>query len=321
MKHLLYTITAAVAAMTALSCANNTADVEIGPFTVYPIQKNVYHIQDYNSSNPAGETLDAEGNVVSFNNCSDIYLINGKNKALLIDLSNKIGWADNAEESLRQLVAERTDGKELIITFTHNHGDHTGMLKAYTEDPDVHFALPEADFTRLAGRFPENQYSFINEGHIFDLGGIEVEVISVPGHTNGSVVFYIHGQNILFTGDAIGSGHGVWIFNEAGYKQYVTAIPHLISWLENPENKVDIEKLRIYGGHYWQRNRLPDLGDDEMGISYLRDMQALINDIASGKANSEPSSIGRPNLDTYFKHGIATIAWNAEEAKAFAENL
>ena len=318
MKRLSYIIMAAIAALTAVSCEDNPADVEIGPYTVSVIEKNVYHIQDYNTSNPAGETFDADGNKTHFNNCSDMYLIVGKEKALLIDLSNNIRWANNAVESLRQIVSERAEGKELTITFTHNHGDHTGMIHAYVDDPEVKFALPEKDFTRMAARLPEAQRYFINEGHIFDLGGFEIETIEVPGHTDGSVVFNMTGKDILFTGDAIGSGHGVWIFNEAAFIKYASAVPHLISWLENPENGVNTAKLRIYGGHYWQRDWLLELGDNEMGISYIRDMQTLLDKIKEGTAASEPSNLGRPDLDTYFRHGSAIIVWNAEQAKTYS---
>ena len=320
MKRLLYIITAAIAAVTAISCADNAADVETGPYTISVIEKNVYHIQDYNTSNPAGETFDAEGNKTHFNNCSDMYLIVGKEKVLLIDLSNNIRWADNAAESLRQIVAERTEGKELTITFTHNHGDHVGMVHAYADDPEVRFALPEKDFALMARRFPDAQIHFINEGHVFDLGGFEIETIEVPGHTDGSVVFNMNGRDILFTGDAIGSGHGVWIFNEAAFIKYAAAVPHLISWLEDPENGVNTERLRIYGGHYWQRDWLPELGDNEMGMPYVRDMQTLLDEIKAGTAATEPSNLGRHDLDTYFRHGTAIVVWNSEQAKAYSEN-
>ena len=159
--------------MTAVSCVNNAADVEIGPYTVSVIEKNIYHIQDYNSSNPAGETFDAEGNKTHFNNCSDMYLIVGKEKALLIDLSNNIRWADNAAESLRQLVAERTEGKPLTITFTHNHGDHTGMIHAYMDDPEVWFkagTVSDGNVTlkELEDDDNEKMYDVISKGGFAD---------------------------------------------------------------------------------------------------------------------------------------------------------
>lgn len=320
MKRIICDLMIALTAFCFVSCRSGVNEVEVGPYTVSVIDNGVYHIQDYNSSNPAGETFDEAGNKTHFNNCSDIYLIVGKDKALLIDLSNNIKWAENAAESLRKIVSERTEGKDLIITFTHNHGDHVGMIHAYADDADVHFALPETDFQNLVTRFPVADYSFINEGHVFDLGDAEIEVVAVPGHTDGSVVFFMHGNDILFSGDAIGSGHGVWIFNTDAFTEYASAVPHLIEWLENPDNGVNTGKLRIFGGHYWQRDWLPELEDNEMGISYIRDMQMLVNEIAEGTASVEPSGLDHPTLDTYFRHGTAIVVWNSEQAKQYASS-
>lgn len=300
----------------ALTACGPAKDVEVGPYTVSVIGKNVYHIQDYNRENPAGEAFDADGKLTHFNNCSDIYLVVGGQEALLIDLSNPVTWADNAAESLRTLVAERVAGKPLTITFTHNHGDHTGMLPAFLEDKDVRFALPRADFRRLAERFPEGQYRFIDEGEVFDLGGLQVEAIAVPGHTDGSMVYLLQEQDLLFTGDAIGSGHGVWIFNENGFNQYVSAVPHLIEVLD--ERGVHADKLKVYGGHFWQKDWLKFPKNGVMGMDYIRDMKALLNEMEAGTAATEPSNLDRPNLDTYFRHGQAIVTWNAEQAEKYA---
>ena len=304
-----------VAALLFTACGGEKS-VEVGPYTVSVIDPNVYHIQDYNANYPAGEYFDEDGNLTHFNNCSDIYLLVGKEKALLIDLSNNIKWADNAEESLRQIVAERIGDKPLTITFTHNHGDHTGMLPAFL-NAGAHFALPQADFAALAERFPEENYTFYNEGEVFDLGGMKVEAIAVPGHTAGSMVFYLHGRNILFSGDAIGSGHGVWIFNQDAFYNYVSAVPHLIAWIKNPEHKVDPFELRIYGGHYWQRDWFPELEGAEFGMDYLCDMQQLLNEIERGTATTTPSGLDHPVLDTYFRYGTAIVVWNAEQAEQY----
>ena len=299
-------------AMTACGPAN---DVEVGPYTVSVIGQNVYHIQDYNSSNPAGEEFDADGNLTHFNNCSDIYLLVGEEKALMIDLSNPIDWAEDAAESLRSLVAERTEGKPLTITFTHEHGDHTGMLPAFVEDAEVSFMLPEGDFAWFAERYPDAKARFISEGEIFDLGGMEVEAIAVPGHTNGSTAYLLKDQNLLFTGDAVGSGHGVWIFNEDGFNQYVTAVPYLIEFLR--EREVDPDALKIYGGHYWQKDWLNLPEGEELGMEYLLDMKELLDEMEAGTAATEPSNLGRPGLETYFRHGQAIVTWSAEQLEKY----
>ena len=311
----------------ALTACGPAKDVEVGPYTVSVIGENVYHIQDYNTANPAGEEFDADGNLTHFNNCSDIYLLVGEKEALMIDLSNPIDWAENADASLRSLVAERIENKPLTIAFTHEHGDHTGMLPAFVNDPEVRFVLPDGDFAWFKERYPEANAHFLGEGTIFtvdgalndsgifDLGGMEVEAVSVPGHTNGSMAYLLKSQNLLFTGDAIGSGHGVWIFNEQGFNQYVSAVPYLIQYLK--ERSVDSDALKIYGGHYWQKDWLDLPEGEELGMEYLLDMKELLDEMDAETAVTEPSNLGRPGLETYFRHGQAIVTWSAEQLEKY----
>ncbi len=318
MKHL-FILPALGLALTAAACSGQTTktDVEVGPYTVSTIEKNVWHIQDYNSANPAGESFDAEGNKTHFNNCSDIYLLVGEKEALVIDLSNPVSWADNAAASLRSIVAERAAGKPVTIAFTHNHGDHTGMLPAFVDDPNYKFALSYQDFSSepFISKFPQERSTFIQEGYTFDLGGLELIAIAVPGHTDGSLAYYVKGHDLLFTGDAVGSGHGVWIFNTAGFENYVAAIPHLLQALDFLG--ADKDRLQIYGGHYWQKDWLDLPKGRELGYDYLLEMQELCNRIETGTAQSEPSNLGHPVLDTYFRNGNAIVVWNAAQAEAF----
>ncbi len=162
-------------------------DVEVGPYHITALTENIYHIQDYNAANPAGESFDENGEKTHFNNCSDLYLLKGDDAALLIDLSNFIKWDSTAVESLRQLVAERIDGKPLTITFTHNHGDHTGMYPAYAGDTTVCFMLPRIDFEPLLEKLEGSKYALYDEGQTFDLGGIVVNTVIV--HFKNTAVF------------------------------------------------------------------------------------------------------------------------------------
>ena len=310
----------ALALCAAIAACAGPKDVEVGPYTVSVIEKNVYHIQDYNASNPAGEAFDEAGNKTHFNNCSDIYLIVGEKEALVIDLSNPINWADNADESLRSIITERAGDRPVTVAFTHSHGDHTGMLPAMLDLPQARFALPREDFGRFADRIPEERREFISEGKVFDLGGMTVESIAVPGHTPGSMVYFLKGHDLLFTGDAIGSGHGVWIFNEDCFYNFVSAMPHLVDWLEDPVNGVNLDRLQIYGGHYWQKDWLELPKGSELGMEYIRQMQELVDQIEAGTAASEPSGLDRPGLETYFRNGNAILTWSADQAEKYRSN-
>ena len=58
---------------------------------------------------------------------------------------------------------------------------------------DAEIPMPEAI------RFPEKTASF--ESRTEDLGGLEIRVIHVPGHTPGSIVVYVPAYGLLLTGD------------------------------------------------------------------------------------------------------------------------
>ncbi len=301
-----------LAVLASMFCACRQEEGTV-PYTVTKIDDNAYRIEDSNASNPAGEFFDDSGNKTHFNNCSDMYLVLGDGKALLIDLSNKIQWADNADAALRKLVYDLTGDRQLTVTFTHNHGDHTGMLDAFIDEPGVFFALPRTDFEQLVSRFPDGRSYLYDEEHEFDLGGgTIVESIPVPGHTKGSVVFFLSGKDILFSGDAIGSGHGVWIFDKPGFENYIQGINNLNAYIDN--SGIDKSKLRIYGGHFWQKDWFPELVDGTLGIKYINDMTVLVSQICSGEAYREPSGLDNPVLDTYFRNGSAIVVWNSQMA-------
>jgi glyoxylase-like metal-dependent hydrolase (beta-lactamase superfamily II) len=289
--------------------------VEKGPYTVSILADGVYRIEDANHLNPSGEHPGMDGKPGSMNNCSDMYLVTGKDKALLIDLSNAVTWDSTATESLRSLVYERIGTKELLITVTHKHGDHLGMLPAFSKDPRAHFRIPGAEFSGTS-IFPADRTSFFSENAKLDLGGgFVIQTLDLPGHTAHSTLFFLEDKNIVFTGDAIGSGNGVWLFNEESFPLYRNSIHRLIAYLEDPANHCNPDKLIIYGGHYWQKGKAEDLT-----ARYIYDMRSLVEAIGKGTAESEKVSFSFPFLDTNFKYGTATITWNKEAAERFAKS-
>ncbi len=294
-------------------CAEIQAQTfERGPYTVTRIADGVFHIEDSNKSNPSGIQVDASGKTTGFNNCSDMYLISGRNKILLIDLSNFIKWDTSAISSLRSIIYEQKGRRELYITVTHNHGDHLGMLPAFKEDQNAHFWIPSEEFRGkdilLAERtvvFPEN--ATLDMG-----GGVVIKSFEVPGHTAHSTIFFLKDRNLLFTGDALGSGNGVWLFSEKSFLAYKESIDKLVKYVNDPKNKINSEKLIIYGGHYWQKGKM-----DKLTGQYIADMQMLIKKIGDGSASEEKTSYNK-YLDTNFRYGTATITWNKADAVKYS---
>lgn len=288
--------------------------IERGPYTLELISEGIYQIQDYNNERGRGSYTNEQGQAL-FNNCSDMYLVVGSSKALLIDLSNNVRWSDNASESLKSIVSEYSRGRNLFITVTHSHGDHLGMLYAFENDTKVNFWIPKADFPNQ-DRFPESRTVYFEENDSFDLGSIIIKTLKVEGHTSGSTVFFVEGKNIVFSGDAIGSGSGVWILSTEGFSQYKQGISRLINYINDTSNGINKEKLIIYGGHSWQGIALWPLG-----TQYILDMGELIRRIDSGSNYETTPMTGNSRLDTHYKYGTATITWNRASEKEYRESL
>jgi len=299
-----------------VSCCTWAQTVEKGPYTVYIVAEGVYRIEDANSSRPAGFKTDQDGKIMDMNNCSDMYLVAGAKKALLIDLSNFVKWDNTAVESLRSIISERIGNKEFYITITHKHGDHLGMLPAFKDDTKVKFWIPEAEFTGM-DIFPKERTNFFPENGSLDLGGgYLITTIEMPGHTEHGTLFFLKGKDLVFTGDALGSGSGVWLFNYESFIAYTKSIENLISYLEDPANNINMEKLVLYGGHYWQRGSL-----EKLTARYVYDMKTLIEKMKQGTSEETPMSSQMKYLDTNFKYGTATITWNKKDAGKFASTF
>ncbi len=138
------------------------------------------------------------------------YVVAGTERAAVIDTSIGLSNIREAAESLTSLP--------LICINTHGHEDHMGgnwgFEKAYMNLADLPLAeesinLPEVqEGIRQAGiSYPP--FEHIEDGHIFDLGGVELEVIYFPGHTAGEIVLLDRQDRSLFSGD--GSIQHLWL--------------------------------------------------------------------------------------------------------------
>lgn len=122
------------------------------------------------------------------------FLITGTERALLLDTG--FGGPD-----LPARIAEITD-LPLTVALTHGDGDHTGGLK-YFDRAFVHAAeLPRLGSVAETGI----ELAPIEEGYVFDLGGIRLRMLHTPGHTPGSICLLDEERRVLFSGDTISHG-------------------------------------------------------------------------------------------------------------------
>ena len=122
---------------------------------------------------------------------STCYLVMGEQRALLIDTAN-------GQENLMEIVGELTELPVTVVN-THGHIDHifgnvsfeeAWMHPADFKLHDEHFRLPEGEELKRRGLKPCRLMP-LEEDAVFDLGGIDLEVIPVPGHTAGRALYLI----------------------------------------------------------------------------------------------------------------------------------
>ena len=133
---------------------------------------------------------------------STCYLITGGEKALLVDTAN--GYEDLAE-----IVRSLTDLPVTVVN-THGHGDHI-FGNAFFDEAWMHpadFALHDM----FAGYAKEHLEKYglrlcplkpLASGQVFDLGGVQLEVVDLKGHTEGSIGLLDRAGRILYTGDGL----------------------------------------------------------------------------------------------------------------------
>ncbi len=156
---------------------------------------------------------------------STVYLVKLRGKNILIDTSSFVNRIE-----LKHLLKELDLKPEEIdvVLLTHNHFDHTGNVKIFKnakvygskldfEKKILNRAfskdLPKNKLKSFVGeKFEEvfaNQFESEEDRKVegilplekFDMK--EFEIIGVPGHTKGSVVFFMPKEKVLFSGDHI----------------------------------------------------------------------------------------------------------------------
>ena len=179
------------------------------------------------------------------------YLIEGTHSALLFDTGNGI-------EDIAVVVNSLTD-KPISVLNSHSHYDHVGGNHAF----DKIFGM-NTEFTRARQKGIANKeiaielsaealckqppsgatqsthlgraYSItetVQDGSIIDLGGRQLEVISIPGHTPDAIALVDREAGFMWTGDSYYSGP-IWLYaQETDLVAYQKSLERLIKESKN----------------------------------------------------------------------------------------
>ena len=137
-----------------------------------------------------------------------IFLLFGKNKALLADTGSRNG---NLAPALQLAIHSwlKRNGRTaipLIVTHTHEHEDHVWGDKALQtmNDPAIPITFVAAEVDAVKQFFGILNWP-TDIGHV-DLGGRVIDLIPIPGHGKVSVAFYDRNTGILLAGDSMYPG-------------------------------------------------------------------------------------------------------------------
>jgi hydroxyacylglutathione hydrolase len=162
--------------------------------------------------------LDEQTWAINDHGHSLIYLLAGRERALLIDT----GWGVG---DLPALVSSLTP-LPLTVVNTHGHPDHFcgngafGLVHVNQADRFLIMSPSPGEITwiktnMLSSRLPEGivlddwrpdpgpVVEDLDDGVVFNLGGRTLEVITLPGHSPGSVCLLERPDRRLFTGDSV----------------------------------------------------------------------------------------------------------------------
>ena len=188
-----------------------------------------------------------------------LYLIEGNNKAILIDAGTNIKGLDKIVSSITK--------KPVVLVATHVHPDHTGP--SINSFPEIYINPGDADSVPMFMSNYKGVVKYLKDREIIDLGNRQLEVVYTPGHTKGSTTFIDKNAGYGFSGDSFGTG---LLLLTVDFSTFIASCEKICSLMEG--NKIKY----LYPGHYNENNMET--------LNKIKDMLALSQNVLSGNITS-----------------------------------
>lgn len=214
-----------------------------------------------------------------------IYIIEGSEKALLIDVGTRV-------PDLDRIVAGIT-GKPVILAATHVHPDHTGSAV----DLFDRILINAGDYPSVASMMKgyKGRIEYLADGQVIDLGGREIEVIFTPGHTPGSTSFFDKSRGYGFSGDAFGSTN---LLLSTNFSTLIATTSRIAEYME--KNGIGF----MYPGHY--------SGDNPETLQRVKDLNLMSREMLDGVRKGRKEN-GMGNLNSAVSDFGVTIRYRDPE--------
>ena len=114
------------------------------------------------------------------------------------EASREVIAVDPTEAGLVEQYCSAHQLKLAQIWLTHWHKDHIGGVPELIASRNIPVYGPRAELSKI----PFISLPLEDEGQ-FEFHGLNVDVIAVPGHTLGHIVYFIDALDVLFCGDTL----------------------------------------------------------------------------------------------------------------------
>ena len=148
------------------------------------------------------------------------FLLVGTEKALLIDTGMTVPSARDIAEKLTDLP--------VFLLNTHADRDHIGSNEQFEE---FYMSPVEEPVYRRSGK--AGKIIPVAEGDSIDLGGRELQIIDIPGHTPGSIAVLDVKNRVLISGDPIQEHGRIYMFaDHRNMNNYIRSLEHLEKYMD-----------------------------------------------------------------------------------------
>lgn len=273
-----------------------------GAYTAYWLSTNgkgqrTWRIENF-MQNPGSDS--AQG--------STMYLFEGAARALLVDTAqdtSDVPGKNDLKTVVRHLLGHNDDGTirtnpvDFVVAITHSHGDHTGknhqMADRTIYYPDLDWPRNNAPANYVpikegGGRTDHGNGQAVGE---IDLGARKIVAVDIPEHTPGSTGYLDRENQMVATGDAIGSAY-VWA--QFGHiTQYAESAHHLQDTIR------PLDHISVLPAHFYQNAECarakPPLNGRPIDRQYVDDQVKAADGILSGAVIADPyRSVGRETV-------------------------
>ncbi len=163
----------------------------------------------------AVEAIDAQTFAINEPNSSQYntsYLIVGDTRAVMFDAGS--GERPAGSRSMREVAEQYSAGKPITLILSHFHYDHIYDAAAFDgvtliDRPEIRNDIRDGVYTIGAWESldmkwrPRKVAGLLSDGAVIDLGGRQLVVLNLPGHTTESIVLLDESRNQIFAGDFV----------------------------------------------------------------------------------------------------------------------